>query len=125
VAYRLLGEAVMLAHFSFLAFLAVGGFLAWRWPRLILAHLATAGWGVLSVLAGMPCPLTAWEDALRRRAGEEGLARGFVDTYLTGVIYPEEHLVTAQALLAGLVLVSWAGLPVCALTLPRSGRPPR
>ena len=100
----------MLVHFGFLLFLAVGGFLAWRWPRLLVAHVAAAGWGLLSVLAGVECPLTAWEDALRRRAGAAGLERGFIDTYLTGVVYPAEHLRTAQLLLAGLVVVSWAGV---------------
>lgn len=109
VGYRLLGDAVMLVHFGFLLFLAVGGFLAWRWPRVLPAHVAAAGWGLLSVLAGVTCPLTTWEDALRRRAGAAGLDRGFVDTYLTGVVYPAEHLPAVQALLAALVAVSWLG----------------
>lgn len=102
----------MVVHFGFLVFLAVGGFLAWRWPRLIVAHLAAAAWGLVSVLAGVECPLTTWEDALRRRAGAAGLDRGFVDTYLTGVVYPAEHLRTVQLLVAGLVAVSWAGFAV-------------
>ena len=85
--YRLLADAVMLAHFGFLVFLALGGFLAWRHPRVLVLHIAAVGWAALSV-AGMDCPLTAWEDDLRRLAGEPGLPRGFIDTYLTGVVYP-------------------------------------
>jgi hypothetical protein len=112
MGYRLLADVVMLAHFAFLAYLALGGFLAWRRRWLLVPHLAAVVWGALSATVGIACPLTAWEDAARRRAGAEGLPRGFVDTYLTGVVYPRDHLLAAQLLVAALVLVSWAGLAV-------------
>lgn len=110
--HSLLADAVMLAHFGFLAFLALGGFLAWRYRWVIVAHAAAVGWGLLSVLVGVQCPLTAWEDRFRRLAGEQGLPRGFVDTYLTGVVYPADHVLAAQLLVAGLVAASWVGLAV-------------
>ena len=110
MAYRLLGDAVMLAHFGFLVFVALGGFVAWRWPRVLVAHAAVVVWGALSVLVGLECPLTAWEDRFRRLSGERGLPAGFIDTYLTGVVYPREDLLTAQLLVAGLVAASWLGL---------------
>jgi Protein of Unknown function (DUF2784) len=129
VAHQLLAEVVMLLHFGFLVFVALGGFLAWRWPWLFVPHVAAVTWGALSVAAGLLCPLTGWEDWARRRAGEQGLPRGFIDTYITGVVYPAEYLVTAQVLVATLVAVSWAGLLVRArrrrrsgLTLPSAGR---
>jgi hypothetical protein len=112
VGYRLLAELVMLLHFGFLAYVALGGFPAWRRPRLIVPHVAAAVWGAVSATVGIPCPLTAWEDAARRTAGAQGLARGFIDTYLTGVVHPQEHLLTAQLLVAALVAVSWAGFVV-------------
>jgi hypothetical protein len=112
MAYQLLAELVMLLHFGFLVYVALGGFLAWRWPWLIVPHVAATVWGALNATVGVPCPLTAWEDAARRRAGELGLPRGFIDTYLTGVVYPEEHLLTAQLLVTTLVAVSWAGFLV-------------
>jgi hypothetical protein len=111
VGYRALADVVMLVHFGFLAFVALGGFLAWRFRWVLVPHAAAVGWAVLS-LAGMPCPLTGWEDGLRRLAGEQGLPRGFVDTYLTGVVYPQEHLLAAQLLVAVLIAVSWVGLAV-------------
>ncbi|MFC7643392.1 DUF2784 domain-containing protein [Streptosporangium lutulentum] len=73
MGYRLIGEAAMVVHFLFLVFMAVGGFLAWRWPRLIWAHLAVAAWGLTSVVTGVECPLTVAEDWGRRNAGERGL----------------------------------------------------
>ncbi|MCE3554413.1 DUF2784 domain-containing protein [Pseudonocardia sp. RS11V-5] len=110
MAYRFLADAVMLVHFTFLAFVALGGFLAWRWPRVIVLHAAAVGWGLVSVFAHVECPLTAWEDRFRRLAGEQGLARGFIDTYLTGVIYPREYLSAIQLAIGCLVAASWAGL---------------
>ncbi|MFC7107487.1 DUF2784 domain-containing protein [Nonomuraea rubra] len=70
--YRLLADAAMVVHFAFLLYMAVGGFLAWRWRRTIWAHLAVAAWGVLSVVAGVECPLTLAEDWARHGAGQEG-----------------------------------------------------
>ncbi|MFR9803959.1 DUF2784 domain-containing protein [Pseudonocardia sp. RS010] len=109
VAYRFLADAVMLVHFAFLAFVALGGFLARRWPRVLVLHVAAVGWGLVSVLAHVECPLTAWEDRFRRLAGEQGLARGFIDTYLTGVLYPREYLPGIQLAIGCLVVVSWVG----------------
>jgi hypothetical protein len=112
MGYQLFADLVMLVHFGFLAYVALGGFLAW-WRRwLIIPHIGAVIWGLLIVTVGIPCPLTDWEDEFRRRAGELGLPRGFIDTYLTGVIYPEEHLLTARLVVALLVLISWIGFVV-------------
>lgn len=120
MGYRLLADLVMLVHFGFVAYVALGGFLAWWRPWLLLPHALAAGWGALTVTVGLACPLTAWEVWARERAGGQGLPAGFIDTYLTGVVYPERHLLLVQLLVAGVVAVSWAG----ALTrLPR--RPAR
>ena len=107
MVYRILGDAVMLIHFGFLVFLAVGGFLACRFPWMIVLHLAAACWASVSVLVGVECPLTEWEDELGRRGGGQSLPGGFIDTYLTDVVYPDEHLRAVQLLLACLVVLSW------------------
>jgi hypothetical protein len=64
---------------------------------------------VLIVANVVNCPLTWAEDRARRRAGGPGLARGFIDTYLTGVLYPARYLVVLQTLAGLAVLVSWLG----------------
>jgi hypothetical protein len=112
VAYRLLTTLILAVHFGYLAYLAVGGFLAWRWPRTIVLHLAVAAWGFTVVAAGLRCPLTTAEDWARRRAGEAGLTAGFIDRYIEGVVYPERYAAVAQALLALVVLVSWVGFVI-------------
>jgi hypothetical protein len=123
MVYRFLADAVMLTHVTFLVFLALGGFVAWGFRWLIVPHVAAAGWGLVSVVAGIGCPLTGWEDRLRRRAGEAGLPGGFIDTYLTGVVYPNEHLMTARLLVAGLVAASWVGFAVRRTSAPPTSPP--
>jgi hypothetical protein len=78
----------------------------------VLLHIPVVGWGISIVTVGQDCPLTYLENWARLRAGQHGLARGFVDTYLTGVIYPARYLAEVRLLLAVVVAVSWAGFAV-------------
>lgn len=110
--YRVLADATMVLHFAFLAYVVTGGFIAWRWPRTIVAHFAAVVWGALIVAFELTCPLTGPEDYFRKRAGGDGLPGGFIDTYLTGVIYPAEHVDLVRLIVAIVVLVSWIGLGV-------------
>ncbi|MFI6044801.1 DUF2784 domain-containing protein [Nocardia sp. NPDC051321] len=108
--YRLLADATAAAHFVFVAYVVVGGFLAWRWPRSIWLHLIAFGWGFSTVLFGLDCPLTYLENWARHRAGEAGLpSSGFIDHYITGVLYPENALGLVRVLVAVCVAVSWVG----------------
>ncbi|MEU8901706.1 DUF2784 domain-containing protein [Nocardia sp. NPDC048505] len=108
--FRLLADATAAVHLAFVGYVVVGGFLAWRWPRTLWLHLLAFGWGFGTVLIGFDCPLTYLEDWARRRAGQQGLPpSGFIDHYLTGVIYPDSALTLVRALVAVTVLVSWAG----------------
>lgn len=117
--YRVLADLVMLAHFAFLAFLTVGGLLAWKWRWVIGPHLAACCWALLSVATGLECPLTLAEHWARRAAGQPGLpASGFIDHYIEGVIYPEEYTNLVRLAIAALVLASYAGY-----VLRRPGRP--
>ncbi|CAL9665977.1 hypothetical protein SUDANB95_07205 [Actinosynnema sp. ALI-1.44] len=104
---RALAELVMVLHFGVLVFLVVGGFLAWRWPRLVWFHVAMAVWGTLIVTFPLDCPLTWLENAFRSAAGQEPLATGFIDTYIDGVLYPESAAGTVQLVVALCVVVSW------------------
>ena len=58
-------------------------------------------------LFGWFCPLTPLENALRRASGAAGYTGGFIERYLTPVIYPAELTRELQLLLAcGLVAVN-------------------
>lgn len=109
-AYALLASLTMAVHFAFLGYLALGGFLTWRWPRTLWTHLAVAGWGLVSITVGVTCPLTVLEAWARREAGEPALTGGFIDHYITGVWYPRRYETLVQALVACCVAASWIGL---------------
>jgi hypothetical protein len=111
MAYRYMADVVMIVHFAFIVFVAVGAILAWRWRKLIWAHLFAVAWGVGIVLVGYECPLTPLERYLRRRGGEEGYDEGwgFVDAYIEGVIYPEKYTAHFRVLAAALIAVGWIG----------------
>jgi hypothetical protein len=109
VAYQVLTSAILALHFAYLAYAVFGGFLAWRWPRLIWPHLAAGAWGVALIAGRLSCPLTQAEDWARRRAGEAGVSRGFIDRYIEGVLYPERYTELMQALAAAVLLFSWIG----------------
>jgi Protein of Unknown function (DUF2784) len=110
VAYRLLTNVIIVVHFAFVGYVVLGGFLAWRWGWTIVPHAIAAAWGLLVVTASLNCPLTAAENWSRERTGEGPLSRGFIDRYLTGVIYPARYLHQVQLFAAALVLVSWVGV---------------
>jgi uncharacterized protein DUF2784 len=96
-------------HFAYLAFLVVGGFLTWRWPRVFWLHLAAVLWGLLIVVFSWRCPLTWLENWARQREGRPAAVRGFIDRYVEGVIYPERYVNLARLLVAVVVVVSWLG----------------
>ena len=102
-----LADLTMAAHFGYLLYLVVGGFLAWRWRMSIVAHVMAVAWGGLAVVFNWDCPLTVLENVLRRRAGEPDLGdKGIIATYLTGQVYAEEHLELFQLGSAAVVTLS-------------------
>jgi len=109
MGFRLLTTLVLVVHFGYLAYVVLGGFIAWRWPRTIWLHLLAAAWGLVVIVYPLLCPLTVLEDWSRQRAGEAALTRGFIDRYIEGVLYPERYTRLLQVLAACAVLVSWVG----------------
>jgi Protein of Unknown function (DUF2784) len=114
---------VAAAHFAFVAYVVGGGFLAWRWPRSLVAHLAAVGWAVAGLSRPVPCPLTALENDLRRRAGQPALLTGFMDHYVDGVFYPRGAASAVRAAAMTAVGASWAGLAVRQVGRRRARRP--
>jgi hypothetical protein len=110
VPWLLLADGVALVHGAFVAYVVVGGLVALRWPRTLALHVVAAAWGLLVIAASVRCPLTTAEDWLRVRGGEAPLAGGFIDRYVEGVLYPASLTPLVQALVAALVLGSWAVL---------------
>ncbi|TCN57929.1 uncharacterized protein DUF2784 [Rhodococcus sp. SMB37] len=111
MVYRLLADATAFVHLLFVLYVAFGGFLTWRWPRTIITHVLAVVWGAGSVIVGFDCPLTSAENWARDKAGDSGLPPGgFIEHYLTGVIYPESALGLVRAGVVVCVVVSWSVL---------------
>ena len=53
--YGLLADLTVAAHFGFVAFVPVGGFMAMRNPRVLLAYVPALGWGRASSRLGWTC----------------------------------------------------------------------
>jgi hypothetical protein len=109
MVYRVLADLVMVIHGALLVFFVIGGFLAWRWPRLIWAVLFVAVWNLAIVILDFGCPVTALEKYLRRKGGEQPYARGFIEHYLDGRIWPEGATPTAEKIGFAILVVSYVG----------------
>ena len=110
--FRIVVFAAVAAHFAFLAFGVLGGFLAWRWPRLIWLQAAGVAWLVLVVAAHLICPLTWIEDRAREHAGMAPKPGGFITNYIAGVFFPHGHQPAAMVVAGAVILISWIGLAV-------------
>lgn len=98
---------VATAHFAFLAYLVVGGFVALRWRRTIWAYLLAVSWAACSVLLRLDCPLTALEQWGRHHAGMLALpSTGFIAHYITGVLYPNNWATVVELLVFLIVTTS-------------------
>ncbi len=110
VLYRSLADLAVIVHFAFIAFIAIGGLLSWRWPRLIWLHMPAVVWGIAIITVGFSCPLTPLEKYFRGLAGESGYEGGFVDRYLEDVVYPGELTPLLRVVAAVAVVAGYAGL---------------
>lgn len=108
--FRLVADLVVVAHFTFIMFIAAGGMLAWRWPRLFWVHLPAFVYGAAIIGIGFTCPLTPLEKYFRRLGGESPYPGGFIDHYIKGHIYPAQLNALAQSLVAAAVVVGYAWL---------------
>ena len=102
--YRWAADLVLVAHLAFVAFVAVGGLLVLRWRRLAWVHVPVALWGIAIACVGFVCPLTPLENRLRRLGGEGGYEGGFIEHYVTALLYPAGLTRQAQLVIGALAL---------------------
>jgi Protein of Unknown function (DUF2784) len=107
--YKAAADVLVVIHLLFIGFVVGGVFLAWRWPRIVWAHIPAVIYGALVEFAGFTCPLTLLENDLRRRAGQAGYHGGFIAHYLVRVIYPPGLTRGLQVGLGVLVLLIMVG----------------
>jgi uncharacterized protein DUF2784 len=107
--WRGLADLVVGVHYTYMAYLVVGGFLAWRWRRTIWLHVAAAIWAMLIIVTKVPCPLTALQNHFRENAGQRPLSSSFIDAYIRGTFYPADQQTLARLVIAVVVVGSWIG----------------
>ena len=100
--YQILADVVVVVHFAFVAFVAIGSLLVLKWPRLLWPHLAVVAWAAAIVSIGFTRPLTPLEKLLRQRAANVSYEGGFINHYLDGAVYPGRLTTLARLLGAAL-----------------------
>ena len=119
-----LADAILVLHVGIVAFVVLGTVLVliggWRrgnWVRGFkwrLAHLLLMIFIVLQTWLGELCPLTVWEQDLRRRAGQIAYDESFIEHWLSRLIFfeaPWWAFVIAYTGFAALMLVAWFKVP--------------
>jgi hypothetical protein len=103
--YRVAADLLVLLHLAFIIFVVAGGLAVFKWPWMALLHIPAAVWGAIIEYKGWICPLTPWENSLRKLAGEEGYAEGFIEHYILQLVYPPGLTRDMQTTLGTVVLV--------------------
>ena len=116
----LLADALLALHAGVVLFVVVllplviiGGVRGWRWVRhrgLRLTHLGLMMFIAAQAWLGQLCPLTAWEQALRLRAGQAAYQESFIEHWLSRLLYwdlPWWVFVAAYTGFAVLVAGAW------------------
>lgn len=120
--HAVLADAVLVLHGLFIAFVLLGALLVGRAPWVAWLHLPAVAWGAGISFANGICPLTPLEQSLRRAAGQAGYEGGFIEHYLTALIYPAGLTPALQGLFGALVLAINLGLYARAAFRVRSRR---
>ena len=118
--YSILADAILIVHFAFVVFVVFGfllilvGLLArWSWIHnrvFRIVHLVAIAVVVLQAWFDQICPLTLWENELRRRAGESAYTETFVEHWLHKVLFYQAEpwvFTTIYTVFGGLVLLAW------------------
>jgi hypothetical protein len=124
VTWRILADAVLVLHLAFIAFAVLGGLLVRRWPWVAWLHLPAAVWAAGIAFLGAICPLTPLENRLRAMGGEAAFSGGFVEHYLTALIYPEGLTRLVQVALGAFVVAVNVAAYLSVWRSRRRGRSP-
>jgi hypothetical protein len=105
--YALLADLVVAIHIAYVSYVIIGELAIllglackWQWirnPWFRWTHLTAIGIVAVEAIVGITCPLTNWEEALRRWAGQKPSDMSFIGRILDDVLFYEapEGLLTA------------------------------
>ena len=125
----MLADAILVLHFLFVLFvlggmalILAGAALRWSWirdRRFRSLHLGAILLVAAESLAGITCPLTIWEDALRGAGPQHA---SFVGRWIARLLYydfPESVFAAAYTVFALAMVLAWRIVP------PHPAHPPR
>lgn len=107
-----LADAVVVFHLLWIIFLIFGAFVGARLVWVKWLHLGALAYSLSMQAFAWPCPLTLIEVALRRAAGYDGYAGGFIAHYAQRLVYapvPRTPLLIATLLIVLLTLWIYFG----------------
>jgi hypothetical protein len=94
---RMLADLTVVIHLAYVSFVVfgllailVGAVCRWTWVRNFwfrVIHLTAIGIVVAEALAGIPCPLTVWEQQLRTAAGQTDYRGEFLGYWAHQLIF--------------------------------------
>lgn len=118
--FLVLADLLLVLHTLLVAFVVLGllatliGYVRnWQWVYnywFRVGHLAVIAVVVLQAWFGVLCPLTSWEMALRRRAGEAGYEGSFIEHWLQSLLYysaPDWVFILGYTVFGAIVVLSW------------------
>lgn len=116
----LLADFILVVHFAFVLFVVlilpliwIGAMAGWSWIRNFhfrITHLAAILFVSIEAAAGIWCPLTVWEDALRGTAPD----KSFVARWIHALLFhdlPPWIFTAAYFSFAMLVALAWWHIP--------------
>jgi hypothetical protein len=119
-----LADAVLVLHLGIVAFVVLGllaiplgAWRRWGWVRDVRwrsAHVLLMLFIALQAWLGALCPLTVWEQALRRQAGQATYGESFIEHWLSRLIFfdaPWWAFVAAYTAVAAGLVVAWFAVP--------------
>lgn len=119
---KILADAILLFHFAYVLFVVFGLALIWigawrRWawvrnPWFRSAHLAAIGLVAAEAILGIHCPLTVWEQQLRR-TGSGAFEGDFLRHWIGRLMFfsaPEWVFTAAYLLFGAIVLATWLAI---------------
>ena len=86
--YGLLAEFVLTLHLAFVIFVIIGGLANVFWRKAWMIHLPALLWAFVVEFLMMECPLTDLENYFRTAAGQKGYSSGFLDHFISTLLYP-------------------------------------
>ena len=120
MSQTVIADAIVVVHLSIVLFVVtmvplvyLGAARHWAWVRSWrwrLLHLIAIAVIAAESLFGIVCPLTVWEDTLRRQE----TASGFIERWIDRILFydaPTWVFTAAYVAFAALVVITWVAVP--------------